>query len=127
MRVYLIGTGVASLLALVVTGFVTAALGADSRTLATAEAAMLLGCLVSFAPAVVGGKLDIFGMAVLAASVARLLTAMAIVVVASAAMQMPRAPLGVGVGAGLLLALIAEVVLALSVLSRVNASERVTA
>lgn len=126
-RTYLIGTSIASLAALVIAGLVTSLLGGDSKSIMLGEVALLIGVTISFAPAVIGRKSEIFGMAVLAASIARMLTAMGIVVIAAHTLDLPRKPIGVGVGAGLLLALIAEVILALSILTRADSSEHVTA
>jgi hypothetical protein len=126
-RTYVIGTSVASLAALVVTGLITALLGGGAKALALGEVALLIGVVISFAPAIIGRNSETFGITVLAASIARMLTVLGIVIIAANVLDIPRRPVGLGVGAGLLLALIAEVMLALSVLSRADSSERLTA
>lgn len=125
-RAYLVGTAAASAAAIGIAAGVAAALGGDSRSIGIAAAAVFVGAIASFVPAVLGlSKVnDTFGMAVLAASIGRMFVALGIVTVAAVALDLPRMPIGIGVGAGLLVALMAEVPLALMVLSRVSTSER---
>ncbi len=119
-RGYALGTGLVGALSMVVCGVVTAVLGGDGQAIVIASVALLLGVVISLSPAILGLKPEVFGMAVLASSMARMIVCLGIVVVAASAMDLPRRPIGLGVGSGLLLALIAEVMLALSVLSRVD-------
>lgn len=125
-RVYLIGTAVASVAAVGIAAGVAAALGGDSRSIGIAAVAVFVGSIASFIPAVLGlSKVnETFGMAVLAASIGRMFVALGIVVIAAVAMDLPRRPIGIGAGAGLLVALMSEVPLALLVLGRVSSSEQ---
>lgn len=125
-RVYLVGTAVASVAAIGIAAGLTAALGGEGKSIGIAALAVFIGSIASFIPAALGlSKVnETFGMAVLAASIGRMFVALGIVVVAAFAMELPRMPIGIGTGAGLLVALMAEVPLALFVLNRVSSSER---
>ncbi len=125
MRVYIVGTAVASLVAIGVAIAITAALGGDSASITSAAVATIIGSCISFIPVALGTHKvsSSFGMVVLAASMSRMLIALGIVVAAAFTLGLPRAPIGLGVGAGLLIALIAEVTLALSVLSRASSEQ----
>lgn len=99
---------------------VCAYLGGDGQTIVIGALALAVGVLISLAPIIVNVPAHSFGIAVVGASGARMLVAMTVVVIATAVLDLPRRPLGLGVGTGLLMSLIAETLLALAVLSRVN-------
>jgi hypothetical protein len=119
-RNYALGTVLIGGLAMVLCGAVTAVLGGDGQAIVIASSALAVGLGLSLAPVLVGVRMEGFGMAVVAASGARLLVALGIVVIAAVSMDLPRRPIGLGVGAGLLLSLVAETILAMAILSRVN-------
>ncbi len=107
-------------LAMVAAGLISVVLGGDGQAIVIGSSALAVGIGISLAPIIVGVRLEMFGMAVLAASGARMLVVLGIVVAASVVMDLPRKPMGMGVGAGLLLTLIAETMIAMAILSRVN-------
>jgi len=119
-RGFALGTLLIGAASLLICGLLTAVLGGDGQAIVVGSGALTVGILISLAPVIIGVKMESFGIAVVAASGARMLVALAIVVIASAAMDLPRKPVGLGVGAGLLISLIAETMLAMMILSRVN-------
>lgn len=119
-RGYALGTLVIGALSMLMCGVVIAVLGGDGQAIVVGSAALAVGIALSLAPVIIGVKQDMFGMAVVAASGARMIVALVIVVIATVAMDLPRKPIGLGVGAGLLISLIAETMLAMTILSRVN-------
>lgn len=119
-RGYALGTLVIGSLSMLVGGIIIAVLGGDGQAIVVGSSALAIGIALSLAPVIIGVKQDMFGMAVVAASGARMIIALAIVVIATVAMDLSRKPLGLGVGAGLLISLIAETMLAITILSRVS-------
>lgn len=119
-RCYAVGMALVGAVSLAVSAAITAYLGGDGQTIVIGASALAVGILISLAPIIINIPTHSFGIAVVAASGARMLVAMAVVVIATAVLDLPRRPLGLGVGAGLLMSLIAETLLALAVLSRVN-------
>lgn len=127
-RGYALWIIVAGVVSMAIAGVVMWLLGADAKSIVVGSIAMGLGVVLSTGPAVVGVKQEYFGMAVLAGSMARMLVCLGIVVVAAITLELPRRPIGLGVGLGLMTSLIAEVMLALLVLSRAERkTEQVTA
>lgn len=119
-RGYAIGVALVGAVSLTLGAAITAYLGGDGQSIVTGAAALAIGVLLSLAPVLIKVPRHAFGFAVVGASGARLLLAMAVVVIATAVFNLPRRPLGLGVAAALGLSLVAETVLALAVLSRVH-------
>lgn len=119
-RGYALGLVLIGTVAMLASGFITAYLGGDGQAILIGSGALVVGLGISLAPVIVGVKPEMFGMAVLAASGARMLVALGIVMITAMAMDLPRKPIGLGIGAGLLLMLIGESILAMAVVSRVN-------
>jgi len=119
-RGYAVATVIVGLLSLAVCGGIAAGLGADGQSMILSLAGLTIGIAIALAPVIIDVKSHSFGMAVVAASGARMLVALAVVMIGTMALDLPRKPIGLGVGAGLLLALVAETILAMSVVSRVN-------
>lgn len=119
-RNYALGSVLIGSLSMLVAGLVAAVLGGDGQSIGIIAGAMITGMGVSLAPVIVGVKQEFFGVSVLAAGGARMLIVLAIVMIAAMTLGLENRPIGLGAGAGLLLNLIAETVLAMAILSRVD-------